>query len=122
MEFIPSKWLTDAISENLGLKCQENDETCNEKDKEQGISRLGSTNIVENMGIMLLILSFITLIVVLVLLLKTCMYKDYRWYRRYMMLRQRFFWNVFIRYVLQSELKLLISAGSVLMLEIQSGN
>ena len=74
------------------------------------------------MGIMLLILSVITLIVVLVLLFRTCMYKDYRWYRRYMMLRQRFFWNVFIRYILQSELKLLISAGSVLMLELQSDN
>ena len=74
------------------------------------------------MGIMLLILCFILVLVFFVLVTKSCMYKDYRWYRRYMKLRQKLFWNVFIRYILQSILKLWISAGSVLMLEHQSNN
>ena len=69
------------------------------------------------MGIMLLVLVFIVLFVILLFLSKFCIYRDYRIFRIYMKIRQKIFWNTFIRYILQSELKLLISACSVLVLE-----
>ena len=103
MEFIPSKWLTDAISDFLGVGCQEEDATCQaeiDESERTGLSKLGSTNIVDNMGIMLLAGVFILVLVALLLLTKTCMYRDYRLFRIYMKIRQRIFWNTFIRYVL----------------------
>ena len=48
------------------------------------MSKLGSTNIIDNMGIMLLVAVFILLFVVLLLLSKQCMYRDYRVFRVYM--------------------------------------
>ena len=103
MEFIPSEWLTDAISDFFGIGCKKDDATCKESIDESertGMSKLGSTNIVDNMGIMLLLAVFILLFVVLLLLSKHCMYADYRLFRVYMQIRQRIFWNTFIRYVL----------------------
>ena len=103
MEFIPSKWLTDAISDFLGVGCKEDDATCQadiDESERTGLSKLGSTNIVDNMGIMLLVGVFIMVFVILLLLTKQCMYKDYRLFRIYMKVRQRIFWNTFIRYAL----------------------
>ena len=119
MEFIPSQWFIDSISETLGISCQENDQICDDEEEKQGIEKLGTSNIIENMGIMLFLLSFIIILLGLVLVSRICMYKDYRWYRRYMKIRQKFFWNIFIRYILQSELKLLVSACSVLFLGLK---
>ena len=69
------------------------------------------------MGIMFLVAVIILIFVLVLFLSKNCVYRDYRLYKAYMTIRQRIFWNAFIRYALQSELKLLISACSVVMLE-----
>ena len=49
MEFIPSAWFTDKVSEWLGIQCEQDDATCisdeDESDK-TGIAKLGSRNIV----------------------------------------------------------------------------
>ena len=90
MEFIPSKWLTDAISDFLGIECKDGDETCQDEIEESertGLSKLGSTNIVANMGIMLVVAVFILLLVALLMLTKQCMYRDYRVFRVYMQIR-----------------------------------
>ena len=103
MEFIPSEWLTDGISEFLDIECDEDDDTCQDSIDESertGLSKLGSTNIVANMGIMLLVAIFILIFVIVLLLTRRCMYRDYRMFRIYMQIRQRIFWNTFIRYVL----------------------
>ena len=103
MEFIPSKWLTDAVSDFLGVGCENSDSTCQddiEESERTGLSKLGSTNIVANMGIMLLVAVFILIFVIVLLLIKQCMYRDYRVFRVYMKIRQRIFWNTFIRYIL----------------------
>ena len=87
MEFVPSEWLTDSISKVLGITCEEEDRTCDEHIDESdrtGLSKLGTTNIVTNMGIMLLVLVVILIFVIIILLLKYCMYNDYRMYRSYM--------------------------------------
>ena len=90
MEFIPSEWLTDAMSELFGIQCEEGDETCeddiDESDR-KGLSKLGSTNIVSNMGIMLLFLLIIVIFVILLFMTKMCIYRDYRIYRAYMLIR-----------------------------------
>ena len=57
------------------------------------------------------------LIVVLLIifrLLKFLVYSDYNWYRRYMTISDLIFYNLFIRYIIQSTLKLQIGAASTL--------
>ena len=90
MEFIPSAWLTDAISEALDIECEEGDEACVEaidEEERTGLAKLGSTNLVSNMGIMLLVLLSIVLFVVFLFLSRICMYSDYRIYRAYKLVR-----------------------------------
>ena len=90
MEFIPSAWFTDAVSELLDVQCEEENSTCQDsvdESEKTGLSKLGSTNIVTNMGIMLLVAVFILLFIIVLLLSKRCMYSDYRIYRTYMKIR-----------------------------------
>ena len=103
MEFVPSEWLTDWISEFVNVECEGGDETCGDEIDESeriGLSKLGSTNIVANMGIMLFFAILILVFVAVLLLSRQFMYTDYRVFRVYMQIRQRIFWNTFIRYLL----------------------
>ena len=43
------------------------------------------------------------------------MYYKYEWYARYMTINDLIFYNLFIRYILQSTLKIQIAAGTTLM-------
>ena len=120
MEFIPFEWLTDSITDLIGIECDSEVEQCSETPddaEKQGLSKLGSSNVVKNMGIMLLVAVAILIVLIVVLLSQSCVRRDHRLLKVYLMIKKRLFWNTFIRYVLQSELKLLISACSVLALE-----
>ena len=75
------------------------------------------TNIIENMGVMLLI-AFMILVVILVLgLLRFLIFTDYRIYRVYMVIKQRIFYNTIFRYIMQSTLKLQIAASDTIVAE-----
>ena len=105
------------MSSNLGLERSEcTDEECTTKrrmlaednlqEDTNSVSNFGSDNLIKNMGIMLVVALGITLFVLIFKLMKWFAYTDYKWYRRYMMLHDKIFYNLFIRYILQSTLKL----------------
>ena len=64
---------------------------------------------------MLVIALVIIIFLVIFRLTKFLMYYKYEWYRRYMTIQDMIFYNLFIRYILQSSLKLQIAAGTTLM-------
>ena len=68
------------------------------------------------MGIMFLIALCITVFLLLLRLLKFIALKDYRYYRVYMTLYEAIFYNLFIRYIIQSTLKLQVAAVTTLTL------
>jgi len=73
------------------------------------------------MDSMLLIVLAILLVVILLALFSCCIYCDYRYYRTFMILKNKVFWNVFIRYTLQSYLKMSFTAFVSIQL-MESGN
>ena len=78
------------------------------------MNRLGSVNIVENMGIMLLF-AFILLVFCACLLCVACAVRQVpEANASYGKVKRKIFWNAFIRYVLQSTLKTQIGAAAVL--------
>ena len=65
---------------------------------------------------MLIIALAIALFLLIFRLLKCIAYHKYEWYRTYMIIQEKIFYNLFIRYILQSNLKVQIGACTTLML------
>ena len=68
------------------------------------------------MGIMFVVALVIVIFLILLRLVKYFVMSDYRYYRAYMNVRVAIFYNLFIRYVLQSALKLQIAAMTTITL------
>ena len=88
MEFLPTNWFTDILSKWFGIKTGSKD------------------NILENMGMMLLIGCCVAVVVVVVAVSSVLMMLNYKIYKAFKMIFAMIFFNAFIRYVLQSTLKL----------------
>ena len=92
MEFMPTGWFTDILSDWFGIQ----------KGDDQ--------NIVENMGMMLLIGCCVLFAVLLILVVGLLMLFNFKLYRIFRNLLRKVFYNTFIRYLLQSTLKLQIAS------------
>ncbi len=92
MEFMPTEWFTDILSDWFGIQ----------KGDDQ--------NIVENMGMMLLIGCCVLFAVLLILIVGLLMLFNFKLYRIFRNLLRKVFYNTFIRYLLQSTLKLQIAS------------
>ena len=92
MEFMPTEWFTDILSDWFGIQ----------KGDDQ--------NIVENMGMMLLIGCCVLFAVLLILVVGLLMLFNFKLYRIFRNLLRKVFYNTFIRYLLQSTLKLQIAS------------
>ena len=131
MEFLPTDDVINFLSELMGLddeegKCEdcdivmstrrldEADESADDNTDEHSdqltVSSLGSQNLVRNLGIMLVIALIIALLLLLDRLLKLLV-KRYSWLQKlYKLIHDKIFYNLFIRYILQSTLKIQIAA------------
>jgi hypothetical protein len=97
LEFIPTAQITGAISEKLGLDATD------------------ESNIVNQSGIMLLIGLLIVVVVILLAIVSYFITQaNYTWYRRYRLVKGKIFYNVFLRFILQSNLKMGIAAATTL--------
>ena len=82
MEFLPTGWFTDTVSDWFGI--QKGDES----------------NIVENMGMMLLIGCTVLFTVFFMLAVGLLVLYNYKLYRVFRMVQRKIFYNTLIRYVL----------------------
>ena len=73
-------------------------------------------NLLENLGFALLALFGVLLFVILVLLIKWFVVRNYRIYRAYNNFKRKIFWNFWIRFFMQSYLKYQISWVGTLFL------
>ena len=98
-------------NESDKLQCQEDDTIC----ERSGSEKLGSTDLVSNMGAMLLlafVLIFIALLmVILYFMSKKCGRQCYE------TLKKKLLYNPFLRYVLQSSLKLQMASCAVIFFD-----
>ena len=92
IEFMPTEWFTDILSDWFGIQ----------KGDDQ--------NILENMGMMLLIGCCVLFAVLLILVVGLLMLFNFKLYRIFRNLLRKVFYNTFIRYLLQSTLKLQIAS------------
>ena len=69
-------------------------------------SNFGTANLIGNMGIMLIIALVIVIFLIIFWIARYLVLSDYRYYRVYMTIYDKIFYNMFIRYVMQSTLKL----------------
>ena len=90
----------------------------NAEDSEPEIKRLGSANIVENMGIMLLFAFILFVVCMCILVIALVVRCNPTARSTYLKIKRKVFWNAFIRYVLQSTLKTQVSAGVVIALSL----
>jgi len=68
------------------------------------------------MGIMLVVAIAMIFIVALLAVSRFLLTSSYVWYRRYRLMKNKLFYNSFLRYILQSNLKLGVTAGTSLTL------
>lgn len=106
-EFIP----TDELLSMFGLVCDKNEIDPCACDKENS-----SANLVSNMGIMLIFGVLGVLILSIILILSLFGRKNQKIQAVIQKLKQKIFYNSFIRYVFQSTLKLQIAAASTIVL------
>ena len=59
-----------------------------------------------NLGIMLIVALVIFVFLLIFRLVKWIAYRKYEWYAKYMTINGMIFYNLFLRYVLQSTLKI----------------
>lgn len=83
---------------------------CSEISQENGIARVGSDSLVDNMGAMLALGVAILIVLIVLCLLSLCVKRSPRAQRIYTAIKKKLFYNTFLRYVLQSSLKLQIAA------------
>ena len=62
-------------------------------------SNFGSSNLIKNMGIMLLVTLGIAIFLLILWLGKWLALRDYKYYRVYMTIHDKVFYNTFIRFV-----------------------
>jgi hypothetical protein len=98
MEFLPTSWFTDLLSDWFGI--------------EKG----DDSNIIENMGMMLLIGCSLLLAAVVMLSVGILVLYNYKVYRIFRMGHRKLCYNILIRYVLQSTLKLQIASMTTIIL------
>lgn len=97
MEFIPTEKITATISGWFGLDSTD------------------PSNIVNQNGIMLVIgLAIVAVIILLGVVSYFITQADYSWYRRYRQVKGMIFYNTFLRFILQSNLKMSIAAATTL--------
>ena len=114
-EFVDTTWFTKWVHESLGIECKE----CEEEDVEEypnrlleesntsgdkvqmepDATRLGSIDIVENLGIMLLFAFLLLVIVACLMLLRVIVKFNPEARGIYLKIKRKIFWNAFIRYV-----------------------
>ena len=75
---------------------------------------MGSNDLIDNMGAMLLIASALVFTILILILLKFIAKKCPCAQKAYVSIKKKLFYNTFLRYVLQSTLKLQIAAGAVI--------
>ena len=63
------------------------------------------SSLMDNMAIMILIGIVLIFVLLILLMIRPIIYCDYRIYRFYALAKQKIFYNMFIRYALQSSLK-----------------
>ena len=83
-------------------------------DQKTGVERFGSTSLIDNIGAMLLIAGAILIVLVLLCILKCCTKRSKCTKKIYDLIKKKLFYNAFLRYVLQSTLKLQIAACTIL--------
>lgn len=135
MEFLPKDAVIDKLSQMLGLDeedCEDCGDDSNSEDLRSlldesesgfeqvasttGLNNLGSKNLVRNLGIMLVLALGIVLLTLL-LKLMSCLLNRFEWPRKKLkQLKDKLFYNMFIRYILQSTLKIQISACATIAL------
>ena len=123
MDWIPSDEITGWISKKLRIEetcdddtaCEEEEAVDRRRSLEKDVTasksktktvRFGKVNLIRNMGIMFVIALGIIIFYVLFRLAKCLAYSDYKYYRIYMTISEAIHYNLFIRYILQSTLKL----------------
>ena len=132
MDWLPTDVPIDWLSSKLGLEanCEEEERACQEgEDKPDRRRRLddakkpqwtktqksGSGNLMRNMGIMFVVAFCIVLFLLLFRLLRCIALSNYRYFRIYMTVHDAIFYNLFIRYVIQSTLKIQVAALTTLI-------
>lgn len=105
LEFIPTEWFKNEMRNLLSVdkpedKCKSG--VCDA----QGAEVYGTTDLIENMGVMLLIGCVILAVIVLLILLKILKSKCECVRAGYEAIKSKVFYNSILRFVLQSSLKL----------------
>ena len=119
-EFIPMEsiksWIRDlfGIEDNCSGGCHTASSEEDTLNFDSGIDRVGSNSLIDNMGAMLGLGIVIILLLIVLGLLLLCVKRSPRAKRIYTALSKKLFYNTFMRYVLQSSLKLQIAACTVL--------
>jgi len=110
-EFIPYEGIKSWIGERLGQPPANSDEI-------EAIEATGggSSNFLENLDSLLLFALAIFVVILFVALFSCFKYINYKVFRTYMLIRNAIFWNVFIRYSLQSYTKMCFA--TVISLEL----
>jgi cytoskeletal protein RodZ len=90
MEFIDTAPATDWISD----KQEETEPNENDEPKEK------KKNIIQNMGVIVLVMAVIFLLLVILFSMKQIVYYKYSWFKYYMQLKRKIFYNTFIRLAL----------------------
>ena len=121
-EFFPTKELLAWIYDFLGIKRSDEEVAADELEGDgeddieevSGLKRTGSTDLLENMG-MMLIIGAVGLFVVIMIIVAFCLLKNNPTFIKLSTkVFDLIFYNAMIRYVLQSTLKVQIGAGSVI--------
>ena len=93
-EFIPYEWLTGPLSEPF-------------KAGEEGDENARSS-VIGNMGVMLVILSFIVVLAILITICVKCCKPGSKLHTLFGKIKAKIFWNSVLRFILQSYLKIAI--------------
>lgn len=123
LEFIPTDWFKNLLKKLLtgDDPAAECDGTCAEAvekedsvlNEESGIDRVGSSSLLDNMGVMLLLGVLLVTLVLLLVLIRFCRRRAFC-EKLYLAFKKKMCYNFFFRYVMQSTLKLQIGACTVI--------
>ena len=87
-----------------------------QKDGASSLKKLGTQNLVRNLGVMFVIAAVILLLLVLLRLIRCIIHRYPLIHKIYTAIHQRVFYNLFIRYILQSALKVQIAVCTTIEL------
>ena len=87
-----------------------------QSDDEIQLKKQSDSNLILRLGIMLVVAILIVAFILLFRLVKMLMYRNYAWFRTYMKIHDKIFYNLFIRYIFQSTLKVQFASAMTLML------